>query len=394
MPKKTTTKTVVIIIPTYNERENVSKLVPILTKEIFPTLPKKYDPYILIVDDTSPDGTATEVRKLQKSHKQLKLKVNKQKGGLGKAYISGMTHALEKLNADIVFEFDADLSHDPKKIKPMLAKISNGDDLVLGSRYIKGGSIPDDWGLHRKFFSVVGNLFINFVMFDFSIRDWTTGYRAITREVVEKILPEMTDEKFTGYTFQIGFLHKTIRSGFNVGEVPLKFIDREIGNSKLGPEYIKNTLRFILKVRAQEITNHRLFKFASVGAIGALIQLSTLQLFRLFLGYVPSYFISVELAVLSNFIFSNFWTFADRKLQASQIPVKFFQFNLASAGSVLIQLILAWVVENYVGLFRLFTLPVVNIPIDTGLVSAVVGILIGMVWNYMAYTLVIWKKKE
>ena len=383
---------VVIIIPTYNEKENISRLVPVLVEEIFPKI-TDYDMHVLVVDDSSPDGTADEVKALEKNSKRVHLKINKKKGGLGKAYMSGMAHAMKELRADMMFEFDADFSHDPKKIKPMLAKLAEGNDFILGSRYIAGGSIPSNWGIHRKILSVAGNLFINLVMLDFSIRDWTTGYRCIRRKVIEAVLPEMNEDKFTGYTFQIGFLHKTIRKGFKVAEVPIHFVDREYGKSKLGMEYIKNTLLYILRVRTQEITNHRLFKFAAVGAIGAMIQLSSLEIFRLFTSYFISYFASVELAVLSNFILSNVWTFADRKLVPSQIPLKFIMFNIASAGSIVIQLVLAYLVENYIGLIKLFTLPVTGYPVDTGLISAVAGILIGMVWNYMAYTLVIWKKK-
>src|SRR5690606_21568905 len=102
--------------------------------------------------------------------------------GLGGAYLKGMTEAFENLGADVIFEFDADLSHDPRKIPQFLAKIDQGYDFVLGSRYIPGGGIPADWGLHRKFLSVVGNLIIMVVLTDFSIRDWTTGYRAISKK--------------------------------------------------------------------------------------------------------------------------------------------------------------------------------------------------------------------
>src|SRR5690606_13029451 len=146
--------------------------------------------------------------------------------------------------------------------------------------YIKGGSIPKDWGWHRKFLSIVGNKVIQIIMTNFSIRDWTGGFRAIRRHVVEAILPEMNEAKFTGYTFQIGFLHKATRKGFRIAEVPFHFIDRTNGESKLGPEYIANNFKYILKVRVEEIVQHRLFRFAVVGIIGAIIQLSSLQLLR------------------------------------------------------------------------------------------------------------------
>ncbi|HYD35319.1 MAG TPA: glycosyltransferase family 2 protein [Vitreimonas sp.] len=391
-------KKAIVIIPTYNEKENIQKVVPVL-QDVFKNI-KNWDMHILVVDDTSPDKTYETVQQLQKKHKNLHLVINPNKAGLGGAYLKGMAEAFGKLKADVVFEFDADLSHDPTKIPALLQKIEDGYDLVLGSRYVKGGGIPDDWGWHRKFLSKVGNLIIMLVFTDFSIRDWTAGYRAITRQVYEAVHPELHSERFSGYTFQIGFLHKTVRKGFKVAEVPFKFVDRTIGQSKLGPEYIKNTLIYIFKVRLQEIVNHRIFKFVVVGGLGALIQLSSLQLYRALTGnggwglsgFQWATLLSIETAIISNFILNNLWTFADRKLSAIQLPGKFVQFNIASMGSLIIQFILSTAGEKGIGLFTLFTLPIINLAIDTGLVYAVMGILIGMFWNFFAYSRLVWKK--
>ncbi len=382
----------VIIVPTYNERENVE---PTL-EQVFKVLDqvKNWKTSVLVVDDTSPDKTYELVKKLQRKNKRLHLLLNADKAGLGRAYLNGMDYAFDELKADVVFEFDADLSHDPTKLPLFLKKIEEGYELVLGSRYIAGGSIPADWGIHRKFLSVFGNLFINLVMFNFSVRDWTTGYRAITKKVYRAVRQELTSERFSGYTFQIGFLHKTISKGFRVAEVPFHFKDRTVGKSKIGPEYIKNTLAYIMKVKLQSILKHRFFKFAIVGGVGALVQLTTLQLWREVVNFQLAFFLAIECAVLSNFIFNNLWTFADRKLKASQIPAKFLQFNLASGGSILIQQAIAFVGENFIGLFPLFILPIINFPIDTGTMYAVTGILVGMFWNFFAYNTFIWKAKK
>jgi dolichol-phosphate mannosyltransferase len=305
-----------------------------------------------------------------------------------------MLYALKNLRPEIIFQFDADLQHDPDKIPEMLAKIREGNDLVLGSRYIPGGGIPANWGLKRKFLSIVGNWTIRAVITVFSIHDRTTGYRAIRKHVVEQILPELNEERFMGYTFQIGFLHKAVRRGFKIAEVPFIFKDRKIGHSKLGSEYIKNTLIYIFKIRLKEITSSRIFKFIVVGALGAVVQLTTLQLFRQSMPYQLAYFFSVELAVVSNFILSNLWTFADRKLRFGQIPLKFIQFNLASMGSIVIQQIFAYMGEKYVGLYPLFSIPVVGWGVDTGLLFAVTGILLGMIWNFTAYNRIIWRHKK
>lgn len=392
MKQKSQTPRAVIVIPTYNERENIQQIVPILF-DVFKKV-TDWDMHILVVDDTSPDKTYEVVEKMSKKHSKLHLLVNRQKAGLGAAYLKGMDEAFHTLRADVAFEFDADLSHDPEKIPAFLKAVEDGYDLVLGSRYIAGGGIPDDWGLNRKFLSVVGNLIIMTVLTDFRIRDWTTGYRAITKEVYEAVADEMKSSRFSGYTFQIGFLHKAIRKGFKVKEIPFQFVDRTIGQSKLGNEYIKNTLIYIFKVRTEEIVKSRIFKFAAVGGIGALVQLSALTVLRGTFVYDLAYFLAIELAVLSNFLLNNIWTFSDRKLKLIQFPVKFVQFNFASAGSIVIQQIIGSAGSRLIGLFALFTLPIINFTIDTGLVYAVVGILTGMFWNFFAYNRFIWRKSK
>lgn len=381
-----------VIIPTYNERENIAKVIPILL-ETFKKV-QNWDMHILVVDDTSPDKTADVAADLSKKYKNVHLLLNKKKAGLGGAYLKGMEKAFGEYQADVVFEFDADLSHDPTKIPIFLEKIDEGYDMVLGSRYIPGGGIPDDWGFDRKFLSVVGNIVIATILTNFTIRDWTGGYRALTREVYESVEPEMHDDKFTGYTFQIAFLHKTVKKGFKIVEVPFKFVDRTIGVSKLGKEYIKNNLIYLFKVRGRELADNRIVKFGITGGIGALVQLVSLSLWRLLLPYEIAVFMSIETAVVSNFLLSNLWTFADRKLSASQYPAKFIQFNLASAGSIIIQLVIATLGKNLIGLFDLFRLPIVQITVDTGMIYAVIGILVGMFWNFFAYTTLIWKKPK
>ncbi len=384
-------KTAVVIIPTYNEKANIPKVVPRLL-EVFDTI-KNWKMKVLIVDDSSPDGTADEVKVWQKKSSAVHLFLNKQKSGLGGAYLKGMAEAFNHLEADVVFEFDADLSHDPSKIPTFLKRIDEGYDFVLGSRYIPGGGIPANWGFHRKFFSIVGNIIIMVVFTNFRIRDWTSGYRAITKKVYESVVPELQSEQFSGYTFQIGFLHKTVRNGFKVVEVPFQFVDREIGESKLGMEYVKNNLLFIFKVRAKDILTNRIFKFVMVGGLGAVVQLGTLGLWRMLVPYELAFFLSIECAVFSNFILNNFWTFADRKPKLAEYPSKFIKFNFASAGSIVIQQLIAIVGKNAIGLFPLFTLPLIGLVVDTGQIYAVVGILIGMFWNFFAYNKFVWHAK-
>lgn len=385
-------KHAVIIIPTYNERGNIEKTIDALLA-VFKSI-DTWKMSILVVDDTSPDKTYELVEEIGKKHKQVHLLISKEKSGLGGAYLKGMAEAFNKLAADVVFEFDADLSHDPTKIPLFLRSIEAGNDLVLGSRYIYGGSIPENWGIHRKFLSIVGNLIIMVVLTDFRIKDWTSGYRALTKKVYEAVHPLLQSDQFSGYTFQIGFLYHALRKGFKVDpNIAYHFTDRTVGVSKMGPEYLVKTLLFIFKMRLREIMKLKIFRFAVVGGIGALVQLTMLQLFRTFLPYQLAFFASIECAVLSNFILNNIWTFSDTKISLAQAPLKFIQFNLASAGSIIIQQLIALGGEKLIGLHNLFTVPIVKITVDTGMVYAVVGILMGMVWNFFAYTKFIWKKK-
>ena len=383
---------VVVIIPTYNEVGNISAVTHALGT-IFRKLPS-YNCVILFVDDQSPDGTSQAIRRLIRELTFVRLLSNKRKSGLGNAYKKGMNYAITKLDADIVFEFDADLSHDATKIPSMLASIESGSDMVMGSRYMAGGGIPPDWGIHRKFLSIMGNLFIRTVMFNFKITDWTTGFRAIRRQVVETVTPLLGGQTFSGYTWQVGFLIRTLQKGFTVTEVPFIFRDRTSGKSKLGPEYIINNLIFIMKLRLHDLLHSRILKFVLVGGFGSLVQFVFLYLYRMFIhSFQLANFLSIETAILSNFTWSNLWTFADRKLQASAIPGKFLQFNLASFGSIVIQLIVAFLGERFIGLHPLFALPLINLPVDTGVMFAVTGIAIGMFWNFFAYSYFVWKKK-
>lgn len=385
-------KKATIIIPTYNEVKTIQKTLE-KTFDVIKTV-KGWQISILIVDDTSPDKTYELVEKLQKKYKQLYLVLNKQKAGLGGAYLKGMEYAFTKLKANVVFEFDADLSHDPTKIPLMLEEIDKGADMVLGSRYMPGGGIPQDWGLHRKFLSVVGNLVIATVLTDFRIKDWTGGFRAIRKPVYEAVVTEMKSERFSGYTFQIGFLHKAVRKNFTIVEIPFRFVDRTEGESKLGSEYIKNTLIYIGKVRMLEILQSRFFKFAMVGGMGAAIQLGSLQFFwrNVITNFDLAFFLAIETAILSNFILNNLWTFKDRQLTVAQAPLKFLQFNLASGGSIVIQQIIGSGGKFLFGLPIILALPAYGISVDAGPLYAVIGILVGMFWNYFAYNFFIWNK--
>src|SRR4030043_526808 len=195
-----------VILPTYNERENIITLLTAL-REVFKRI-KTYNVVYLVVDDNSPDGTKNLVEQYQKKYDDVNI-LTGEKEGLGKALLRGMTYAVETLGAQILLQMDADLSHDPNVIPQFLDKIEKGADFVVGSRYIPGGSIPDNWGLHRKIFSVIGNGVVRFGLGYPRVHDWTGGYRMFQKTYYERIRDEI--QGYSGYVFQIAFLHKAIK---------------------------------------------------------------------------------------------------------------------------------------------------------------------------------------
>ena len=238
---------VTVVTPTYNESTNVAKLIPQIVegaKKI-----KSWELQILVVDDSSPDGTSEVVRALSKKYKNLHLLSRKEKTGLGAAYLAGMQYAFDNMKSDLVITMDADLSHKPEYLPRFLTKIDEGADFVIGSRYIKGGKIPDEWPLRRKFLSTFGNLVVRLMLWSNAFTDWTSGYRAIRRNVYEKVLTKVKHDKaeFRGYTFNIAFCSHVVEAGFKTGEVPIQFPDRTAGKSKLGMEYLIHTPIFLLK---------------------------------------------------------------------------------------------------------------------------------------------------
>lgn len=376
----------IIILPTYNEKENIEKIVTILEEEVFPKV-EGWEMGILVADDMSPDGTGDIVRGLMKKYKNLDINQG-QKNGLGAAYIRGMTYAIEKMGADVVFEIDSDLQHDPKKVPQFLKKFEEGYDMVVGTRYSDGGSIPQSWPPQRKAFSIVANLFVRTVLMRFSIHDWTGGYRAIKKDVFLKERNELRN--FKGYIFQISFLYKAIRDGYKIAEVPFHFSDRTQGSSKIASfSYILEVVKYVLVTRYQEL--ERLFKFLVVGGIGFIVQLVAQEgSVKLGANHPAGVAIGAETAIISNFLFNNFWTFSDTKKikQQDNFFLRLIKFNITSFGAIIIQFLADYFAELVFGpnihLFG-FAAPT-RIVI---LFPTIIFIVIPM--NYMIYNKLIWK---
>lgn len=314
---------IVLIIPTYQERENISKLLEAL-QPVFATL--RHEMHVLVVDDNSPDGTAEAVRAAQKRLPNLHL-LEGAKQGLGAAYIRGMRHALDRLGADAVVQMDADFSHDPLDLPRLIGAIDQGADLVIGSRYIQGGSIPDNWGLHRRLNSRCGNIVARHVAGIGNVRDCTAGFRIIRASVLRGI--ELEGLRVQGYAFQIALLHAAKAGGATVVEIPVHFTDRTIGESKLG---LKDIVEFFQSAAWIRFQSSRTFlKFAAVGSCGVVVNLGVLTLLHNGLG-INKYLaapLAIQASIFSNFLGNNYWTFNGRTMNG-RTRIRGMKFNAVS----------------------------------------------------------------
>jgi dolichol-phosphate mannosyltransferase len=245
--------TIWLMIPTYNERENLAKIVDAAGAELERIAPGDFR--ILIVDDNSPDGTGAIADELTDAYDWVEVLHRAGKSGLGQAYLAGFARALDA-GAKLLLEMDADFSHDPQYLPGLIATAEHAD-LVLGSRYVPGGGVRD-WGLVRRLVSRGGGLYARRVL-GVEVRDLTGGFKCIRREVLEAIdLPSVRAE---GYVFQIEVTYRAILAGFTVREIPIVLADRTRGSSKmstrialeamqLGPVMKRNAVSALARARA------------------------------------------------------------------------------------------------------------------------------------------------
>jgi dolichol-phosphate mannosyltransferase len=214
-----------LVIPTYNEAENLPNIVRAATAALEQGAPD--DHRILVVDDNSPDGTGALADRLAAEYDWVEVLHRPAKSGLGQAYLAGFARALES-GAQLVIEMDADFSHDPAYLPQLLAAAEDAD-LVLGSRYVPGGGVRD-WGLLRRLISRGGGLYARTVL-RVDVRDLTGGFKCIRRDVLEAI--DLPSVRAQGYGFQIEVTYRAVLAGFRVREIPIVFMDRAVGSSKM-----------------------------------------------------------------------------------------------------------------------------------------------------------------
>jgi len=229
-----------VIIPTYNELDNIKKLVPDI-------LNRYENVDILVVDDNSPDGTGKYIAELSESDSRLKYILREQKMGLGTAYIAGFKYALQNSYA-YIFEMDADYSHDPLEIDNFHKAIEDSD-LVLGSRYLTGVNVVN-WPMRRLLLSYFANLYTRIIT-GLPVCDATGGFKCFRRKVLEAI--DLDQIKSNGYTFQIEMTFKAWKKGFLINEIPIIFIDRTAGHSKMSKKIVHEAIFMVWKLRIRSM---------------------------------------------------------------------------------------------------------------------------------------------
>lgn len=410
MPKKRYTdcmknkpSVAVIVIPTYNEADNIGRMIEYLNKKTFVDIKNKkvnkkdWLMKILVVDGNSPDGTGKVVEKEAKKYPNVFLYTETSKDGIGAAYLKGFKYAMEHLKADFVFEFDGDFQHPPETIPVMLKAMEEGYDYVIGSRKIKGGSNPKGWGLKRVFFSEVGGFTARFMMFFpfknfFKVTDPTTGLKVTrVKGFVDKMDMDYSRLLTRSFGYKLQLLFETLKMGAKFKEIPLQFHVRNAGESKIEASTAKDIFRVAFLLRWKDDFTQKFLKFGTVGGVGFVINTVGARFFKsamiqpdsnvsLINGIANA--LAAEIAIVSNFTFNNIWTFSKEKItKVSTLFSKFITFNLSSLiTGIIIPSTLVGALTYFFGdhlfIYQVIAIFCLTIPL-----------------NWFVYNKFIWKKK-
>ena len=368
-------KKVLVVLPTFNEGGTIKKLIEDILAQNKNLL--NWDIEVLVNDSLSTDDTAKIVKELKKKYSKKVYLLETKKEGLGKAYHQAFVYIIEHMQPFVVIQMDADFSHNPNDIPLFLKEIEKGADFVIGARYIKGGSIPKNWGWYRKILSIFGNLTIRFGFMKLRIHDWTSGFRAIKTWIVKDTLAFV--KNYSGYVFQIALLDRAIKKNARISEVPINFIDRKYGKSKIiFTQYIFQILLYVFSYSS-------FIKFVIAGLIGFAIDfgISYLMIEKIHQVVWIATLLSTETAIASNFMVNNFWSFSHKKIEGGPINFifSFFKFNLVSSVSVVIQTIGIQILVVVFGrklwyLYKILIIAFVIVP-----------------YSYILYNKVVWRNK-
>ena len=230
-----------VIIPTFNEIENIQRMLDTVM-----SLEPEFN--VLVVDDGSPDGTAKVIKENQKKHDRIHLLERSGKLGLGTAYIAGFHWALER-GYDLIYEMDCDFSHNPNDLVRLREACMNGAGVAVGSRYTRGGKVSN-WPVGRILMSYFASVYVNTILW-LGVRDSTAGFKCYRRKVLERI--DLSRIQFIGYAFQIEMKYNARQLGFSIEEVPITFIDRELGTSKMSMNIFREAFLGVLQMRFRKV---------------------------------------------------------------------------------------------------------------------------------------------
>jgi dolichol-phosphate mannosyltransferase len=373
---------IVHIIPTYNEKENIGRMIEIINQ-----IGKGYSRWqneILVIDDYSPDGTIDVVKRYQKRFNNVHL-ITKKKEGLGRALIRGYEYAIKKLGADVVIPNDADFQWNPKDYPRLIKKIEEGHDVAVASRHIPGGRVVG-WSWFRKLNHGLSNYLLAWwVAGVHEVFDHAGNFKAIrVKGILDKV--HLSKMKNAGFSFQLHILYELSKTGAKFTEVPAIFNERRYGRSKIGFNryYLRDVIEYIrssIFIRIERSASF--FKYTVVGGTGFIIQ-TIISKFLIVASLNPGIAVSVgaEGAIISNFILNNLWTFSHKKITGLRTCYKFLIFNGVSIGAIFIQGFVVWLGTYFFGVSTWFIFMVLAI------------IFIVIPYSYFIYNRFIWKTHQ
>lgn len=373
---------IVHIIPTFNEKENIGRMIELL--EEIGRKNNNWQTQILVIDDYSPDGTSQVVQKYQKRYHNIHL-ISKKKEGLGKALILGYEYAIKKLHADVVIPNDADFQWDPNDFPKLLEKMEEGYDVVVASRHVSGGKVIG-WNWFRKLNHDVSNSLLAWWLAGVrEVIDHAGNFKAIrVKGILEKV--PLAKMKNAGFSFQLHILYELSKTKAKFIEVPVIFKERKFGKSKIGLNryYLRDVTEYIrssILIRFDRSASF--FKYVIVGGTGFAIQLTleTILMIKFHMEESNAVSMGAEAAIISNFILNNLWTFSHKKISGIRIISRFLMFNFVSIGSIIIQKVAILLGTAYISHDVRFVL---------GL-NIVTIILLVIPYSYFMYNRFIWK---
>ncbi len=370
---KTVNQKICFVLPTYNEEENIENIIELITQEGHNQSKSVFS--ILVVDDNSSDQTQDIVKRVIDSANNVYL-ISGQKKGLGDAYKRGFVFAIDSLEADVIFQMDADGQHDTALIPQFLNAIEEGRDVVIGSRYVAGGSLPD-FSMFRLLISKIGNLLVRYIGGVIHIKDCTSGYRAIKTSYLKDLNFGYLSTR--GYSFQSSLICDLAWRGADILEIPIAFTSRKGGDSKLS---LRDQIEFLLNIPKLGFRNMEDFiKYSLVGFLGVGVNLGVYTILTRYFNFseIVAPLVSIECALILNFFLQNFWTFGNRSTQ-SRIRVRFLKFHLVSGLAAVINYLV------FLSLFLIFGL--------YDILANLTGIAVAAVFNYLINSNWTWKNNK